>query len=123
MSVFSKKSSPIEKRPKVPTSYVFFKQATKGQKALKSPVEAIFKPSGLISSWGFICSQFRFNIYKDDERYEECPQIVAQAIEQGWMLRVIFDDSERGLATLEYDKKKRGEWAEFDNRYVWRDNG
>jgi len=117
MSAFTKKSTPAESRPKAPTSYQFFKDATSGQKKSTPSVEAIFEPSGDIKSYGFMCSMMRFNIYQDDERYEECADLVAKVTSEGLMLRIIYDQSERGLATLKIDSKKRCTWIQKGNRW------
>lgn len=121
MSAFSKKSDPSAQRPKAPTSYQFFKSATKAQQKLRPAVEAIFEPTEKMKSWGFCCPQMRFNIYEEDVRFSECPTIAQEAVANGWMLRIVYDESERGLATLEFDKKLKGEWVKVGNRWWFRD--
>lgn len=121
MSAFSKKSDPSQTRQKAPTSYQFFKEATKLQRRPKHAVEVIFEPTEKMTSWGFCCFAMRFNIYKEDARFEECPAIVQEAVKEGWMLRIVYDESERGLATLEFDKKYKGKWNKTGNRWWFQD--
>lgn len=119
MTAFSNKSTPREKPPQRPTSYQFFKDAAKGVKGTKSPVDTIFAPSGKIQAWGFFTHNMRFNIYQDDERYPECEELVNQAVDNGWTLRVIYAEDERGLATLDIDKKKVANWRKSENAERW----
>ena len=117
MSAFSKKSDPTQMRPKAPTSYQYFSAGVKGRQKTRAAVEAIFEPSGAMNSWGFMSPVMRFNIYAEDERFSECPDIVHQAVSNGWLLRIVYDQSERGLATLVFDEKTKVEWRKTGNRY------
>lgn len=118
MSVFKAVNTGEQPRPKAPTSYEFFKDATTGQKKLRPSVEVVFPPSGDISSWGFVSSNMRFNVYRDDPRYDECLTLINLAVQNNHLLRIVYAPTERGLATLEVCKKKKGEWKKVSTRWL-----
>lgn len=118
MSVFKATGTGSESRPKAPTSYEFFKDATSGQKKLTLPVTTVFTPSGDIGSWGFFSEKVRFNIYKEDPRYEECLALVNTSVENGHLLRIVYAPEEKGLATLTICPKKKASWKKTSSRWV-----
>lgn len=108
MSAFSKKNTASEPQPKAPTSYEFYKGGTSGRLKTTALVRLIFPPNQVeIQSWGFVANTVRLNIYSSDPRFEECLSLVNLVVENGWGLRIVYSENDRGLATLDFDKKKR----------------
>ena len=111
-SVFKATSAAAEGAVKTPTSYQFWKGATKPQRLLQAPVDIIFRPSATIQTYGFFTYLFRFNIKDTDPRYAECDEIITACLEHGWELQCFYDPKEQGLTNLCFNARRKVDWED-----------
>jgi len=107
---------PPQVEQKLPTSRTFFKEGTEGRKEGAYPVLRILTPSAdskFDKSFCLFTSAFRFNIYENDVRYEFMQDLLERSVDQGDLLRVVYDEASLQYATLVIEPAK-AQWRVTD---------